>query len=1025
MPYSDREGNPLSVSKGCNQRGAWTQESLQRQQDKIVAGISGLGADVVSLEEVENSAKFADTASDRDAALRTLVTALNTKAGSEIWAFVPSPANRIDASKEDVIRTAFIYKKASAEPVGDSTILDDDAFTGIARQPLAQAFKAKGADDASQFLAIVNHFKSKGSAPPKDPSDNKQGQGASNKARVAQAKALLSFADKLKADKKTNKVVLMGDFNAYNKEDPLLEITKAGYSDLDPDGKYSYVFGGRSGSLDHIFVSDAFKPSVTGSDIWNINSVESVAFDYSRFNYNVTNYYAANQFAASDHDPVIVGLNLNTAPLPDKELNFLNINDFHGRIDQNTVKFAGTVEQLKAASPAGATAFLSAGDNVSASLYASSVQGDQPTIDVLNALGLQSSAVGNHEFDKGFNDLVNRIQQKDGKPNAAWSYLGANVYKKGTTTPALPEYQLLTVNGEKVAVIGAVTQETGTLVSPAGIADLDFGDPVEAVNRVAAKIKADKLADFIVADFHEGAGAGAKDGATIDQEIAAGGAFADIATKTSAAVNVIFTGHTHKEYAWDGPIPGQPGKTRPILQTGNYGENVGQVQLMVNPNDKSVTSYKVKNTPRSTANDADLVAKYPAVAKVKEITDAALAFAKTEGSKVLGNVTADITTAFTGGKRDDRSNESALGNLVADSLKATLAPANLGGAEIGIVNPGGLRDELLYKTDGKIDVATANAVLPFVNNLWTTTLTGAQFKTLLEQQWQTKVDGTPITDRPYLALGVSKNVSFTYDPSRPLGDRITSIVVNSGPIDPAKDYRVGTFSFLATGGDNFRIFKDGKNTKDSGLIDRDGWFDYIKKNSPLSPDFGRRGVSITGAPASVTPGQQVSLKLSKADLSSLGAPVSKTVTVRYEPSGIGGGKGWAVPTAVLPADLGTASVTGGEATIAFTAPAALNGGRFSISTDGGSYARLPINVPTASVDPGGNANGSSTAGGGSAGAGAGGGNNGTNPDGTGVSASGDDLANTGADLIPLGLGIIVLLGVGVVITAASRRKATS
>ncbi|MDN5667527.1 MAG: ExeM/NucH family extracellular endonuclease [Renibacterium salmoninarum] len=944
VAYTDRDGNPITVQKGCNQRGAWDQANLQRQQDKIVAGITGTGADIVSLEEIENSAKFADTANDRDKALRTLVEALNASAGSAVWDYVRSPQARPDASKEDVIRTAFIFKQAAAEPVGDSVILDDAAFTGIARQPLAQSFKAKGAADSSQFLAIVNHFKSKGSAA--TPDDTDKGQGNSNLARVKQAQALLGFADQLKTDKNTDKVLLIGDFNSYSKEDPLNKLTDAGYLDLESgSGKQTYLFGGRIGSLDHVFASPSMKAQVTGADVWNINSVESVALDYSRWNYNVTNYYNADPYRASDHDPVVVGLNVPGAPAPDKELNFLNINDFHGRIDQNTVKFAGTVEQLKAASPAGATAFLSAGDNVSASLYASSVQGDQPTIDVLNALGLQASAVGNHEFDKGYNDLVNRIQQKDGTPNAAWSYLGANVYKKGTTTPALPEYKLLTVNGEKVAVIGAVTQETGTLVSPEGVKDLDFGDPVEAVNRVAAKLQADKAADFIVADFHEGAGSGAKDGATIEQEIAAGGAFADIVTKTSAAVNVIFTGHTHKEYAWDAPIPGKPGKTRPVLQTGNYGENVGQVQLMVNPNDKSVTSYTVKNNPRSTAADADLVAKYPAVAKVKDITDKALAYAKAEGSKPLGSIKADITTAYTtdpktGAKvRDDRSNESTLGNLVADSLKATLAPANLGGAEIGIVNPGGLRADLLFKNanadDGVVNVANANAVLPFVNNLWTTTLTGAQFKTLLEQQWQP--DGS---SRTFLALGVSKNVSFTYDPTRAKGDRITSIVVNGGLIDPAKDYRIGTFSFLATGGDNFSVFKEGKGTKDSGLVDRDGWFDYITKNSPLSPDFNRRGVLITGAPASVTAGQQVTVKLSKADLTSLGTPASSSVKVRYEPE------------SGAASDLGTAKVTAGEAEISFKVPAALKGGKFTLTTDTGTNSRLPISVPTTSEPPG-------------------------------------------------------------------------
>jgi 5'-nucleotidase len=175
---------------------------------------------------------------------------------------------------------------------------------------------------------------------------------------------------------------------------------------------------------------------------------------------------------------VVVGLDLKAGPpLPASvDLNLLGINDFHGRIDSNTVLFAGTVEKLRAAAAPGATAFISAGDNIGASLFASSVAKDQPTIDVLNALEMQASAVGNHEFDGGWQDLRDRVIA-DGT-NAKFSYLGANVYQKGTKTPVLPEYKVLDMNGMRVAVIGTVTQEVPSLVTPAGITDLEFGDPV-------------------------------------------------------------------------------------------------------------------------------------------------------------------------------------------------------------------------------------------------------------------------------------------------------------------------------------------------------------------------------------------------------------------------------------------------------------------------------------------------------------------------------------------------------------------
>ena len=303
--YTDRAGAPVTVNTGCDARGAANAENLQRQQDKIVAAINALDADVVSLEEIENSARFSKP---RDFALSTLVTALNADAGAGTWSFVPSPA-AVPAS-EDVIRTAFIYKSAAVRPVGTSVILDSPAFSN-ARQPLAQEFElADGAVD-SEFLAIVNHFKSKGSGEGPD-ADQGDGQGASNASRVAQATALVDFADTLQYERDTDRVFLLGDFNAYLKEDPIDVISAAGYVDLGSTRteKETYAFDGAIGSLDHIFASAGAIDDVAGVDIWNINSVESIALEYSRYNYNALDLYEAGPYRSSDHDPVVVGLDL-------------------------------------------------------------------------------------------------------------------------------------------------------------------------------------------------------------------------------------------------------------------------------------------------------------------------------------------------------------------------------------------------------------------------------------------------------------------------------------------------------------------------------------------------------------------------------------------------------------------------------------------------------------------------------------------------------------------------------------------
>ncbi|MBA8989076.1 5'-nucleotidase [Curtobacterium pusillum] len=322
--YTDRDGDPVTVRGGCDARGAANADDLARQQVKIVKAINALGADVVSLEEIENSARFGQ---DRDAAVATLVAALNAATGKDTWAYAKSPS-KLPAS-EDVIRLALIYKKDRVQPVGSSTILTDSAAFTNARQPLAQAFapvgskpgKGTGAqkpNKADTFLVIANHFKSKGSGEGVD-ADQGDGQGASNNSRVEQSKALVAFSTAMQQQAGTDKVFMLGDFNAYSQEDPVKVLDDAGYTDLGPTkdaSEWSYVFSGLSGSLDHVFASPAALKSVTGVDIWNINSVESVGLEYSRYDYNVTDLYRDDVYRASDHDPILVGIDLPGVPAP-------------------------------------------------------------------------------------------------------------------------------------------------------------------------------------------------------------------------------------------------------------------------------------------------------------------------------------------------------------------------------------------------------------------------------------------------------------------------------------------------------------------------------------------------------------------------------------------------------------------------------------------------------------------------------------------------------------------------------------
>ena len=312
--YDDRD-HKYVTDKNCKLRGAWSSQAFANQQTKIVQAINTIDADVVALEEIENPVASGVSA-DRDGALKSLVNALNAAAGSEVWAYVPSPSTV--PANEDVIRIAFIYKKATITPVGDSVIYDDPAYTGLARQPLAQEFKpiTDANHEGKNFVVIANHFKSKGSAPKNlsgaeaaANTDNGDGQGNSNGVRVKQARALATFAQRFNG----TPTLLVGDFNAYTKEDPLKVLTDAGWAHESGHGDSSYVYGGRSGSMDHVFANSAAHPLITEVKSWAVNAQESIAFEYSRTNYNAyLAFEADNPYRASDHNPEIIGLNLIT-----------------------------------------------------------------------------------------------------------------------------------------------------------------------------------------------------------------------------------------------------------------------------------------------------------------------------------------------------------------------------------------------------------------------------------------------------------------------------------------------------------------------------------------------------------------------------------------------------------------------------------------------------------------------------------------------------------------------------------------
>lgn len=312
--YKDRFGNGVG-SDSPTFRGAWSESAFNDQKGKILTALEGLDADVIGLSEIENAANT--VGGTYDDAVKYLVDELNSRAGSEKWDYVKAPAN--SAADTDVIRTAIIYKKDRVQPVGEATLLEDERFKGTARTPLAAEFQPVSdkctAEGLDSFVVVTNHFKSKGSVAKGD-EDTGDGQGNNPNVRNAHAQAVLDGLSKQPQWQKKATFV-MGDLNAYSKEDAISVFRNAGYTipveELNAQEDWqdvaSYQFSGRLGSLDHILANEHV--DAQAAQTWNINSDEPIAMEYSRRNYTGGDVFESdNPYRSSDHDPVKVGFNL-------------------------------------------------------------------------------------------------------------------------------------------------------------------------------------------------------------------------------------------------------------------------------------------------------------------------------------------------------------------------------------------------------------------------------------------------------------------------------------------------------------------------------------------------------------------------------------------------------------------------------------------------------------------------------------------------------------------------------------------
>ena len=512
----------------------------------------------------------------------------------------------------------------------------------------------------------------------------------------------------------------------------------------------------------------------------------------------------------------------------------LALNDFHGNllppsgssgrvgtIDAGGVEYLAThINNLRALNPN--TVVVSAGDMVGASPLISALFHDEPTIEAFNLIGLDFNAVGNHEFDEGWSELV-RLQEGGCHPvdgcldgddfaGAEFQFLAANVTRKDNGKTIFPAYKMRSFAGAKIAFIGMTLEGTPSIVTPSGIADLNFLDEADTVNALIPELKA-KGIETIVVLIHEGGVQSSP--APYNGCVGISGPIVDIVNRFDDEVDVVISGHTHQPYncTIDNKL---------VTSAFSFGRLVTKIDLTIDRETGEVTTMAADNriVTRDVVKDSFLTAlvnKYNAL--VAPIAN-----------RVIGSITGNIT------RTTNAAGESALGDVIADAqLYATADPAN-GGAVIAFMNPGGIRADLTYASspagegDGNVTYGESFTVQPFGNNLVTVTMTGAQIDALLEQQF---VGCGQTSNR---ILQVSNGFTYSWSSSAPACNKVdpTSIKLNGVTLDPAGSYRVTMNSFLADGGDGFTTFTLGTDRL-GGAVDTDALEAYFAVFSPVAP----------------------------------------------------------------------------------------------------------------------------------------------------------------------------------------------
>lgn len=531
----------------------------------------------------------------------------------------------------------------------------------------------------------------------------------------------------------------------------------------------------------------------------------------------------------------------------DVDLQLLALNDFHGHIEASA---ADTYPVDGVNVPAGGAEYLAthletaregerysttvaAGDLIGASPFLSAVYDDEPTIEALNAMGVEVSSVGNHEFDAGFEELNRIIEGDDDFEGADFPYLGANVVDEATGKPVLDPYWVKDFGrGVKVGFIGMTLEGTGDIVSQSGIEGLEFQDEVATANKYAKELKR-KGVNAIVVLLHEGGVPVAEDTGhdceSLDGTgIGMSGPIVDIAETMTPLVDVLVTGHTHNEYVCSVPDPS--GNPRMVTSASSYGRVFTQIDATYDKRTRDIVRSSVTGSNTVVTRDVD---------PDRDQSDIIASYTGEGYDEVANRLVCYIGEDIKRGAT--RAEEFPLGSLIADAQLWNTSSADTGGAEIAFMNPGGVRQDLLYSAGnpGEVTYKEVFEVQPFANYVVTLDLTGAQILEALRQQLPSANRATT------LQLQVSEGFTYTWDKTKTGTDQIVadSLMLNGEPIVADQTYRVTMNSFLAEGGDSFAAFKAGTNRL-FGELDVDAFEDYLAEfgtqAAPLqAPELGR------------------------------------------------------------------------------------------------------------------------------------------------------------------------------------------